>query len=289
MRWVKLTLPCPGPAEVAVDDLAVDLEQLGRDATWNVNSLNARLPRVMEWLSTVRPDVLCLQETKLADSSFPALDFLSIGYESVHHGNGQWNGVAILSRVGIDSVCAGFDDGEPPDRDTRLIWATCGGVRVGSVYVPNGRSREDEHYQYKLHWLRRLRRHLDMHHSPDELLVLLGDWNIAPTDQDVWDPRAFEGSTHVSADERAALHDLQSWGLVDVFRARYHSDGLFSYWDYRGGDFHQRRGMRIDYLLASTALASLSRGDLIDRNARKGTKPSDHAPVVGLFSLEADS
>jgi exodeoxyribonuclease-3 len=252
-------------------------------ATWNVNSLKARLPRVEEWVATVQPDVLCLQETKLADAQFPALTFSALGYESVHHGQGQWNGVAILSRVGLEDPLAGFDDGGSPDPDARLLWATCGGVRIASVYVPNGREVGHDHFHYKLAWLGRLRAHLDAHHDPSEALAVCGDWNIAPDDRDVWSPAAFEGSTHVTPAEREALEQVKAWGLVDVFRERYSEGGLFSYWDYRGGDFHQRRGMRIDYILASIALAKTSVSDLIDRNARKGQKPSDHAPVLALF------
>lgn len=256
-------------------------------ATWNVNSLNARMPRVEEWISTVQPDVLCLQETKMSDAQFPHMAFSALGYESVHHGFGRWNGVAILSRVGIDDVVSGFDDGrDDPDPDSRIIWATCGGVRVASVYVPNGRELDHDHYRYKLDWLGRLRTHLDRHHTPDELLVVLGDWNICPTSLDVWDESRFAGMTHVSQLERDALENVVEWGLVDTFRQRYGDAGdLFSYWDYRNGDFHKRRGLRIDYLMSSTALAQLCRADLVDRNARKGAKPSDHAPVLGLFDV----
>lgn len=252
-------------------------------ATWNVNSLNARMPRVEEWLDTVRPDVLCLQETKMTDAQFPAMTFSGMGYDSVHHGQGRWNGVAILSRVGLSDTLAGFDDGREPDPDARIVWATCDGVRVASVYVPNGREVGADHYRYKLDWLGRLRAHLDAHHTPDEPLVVCGDWNIAPSDLDVWDPAAFVGSTHVTPEERSALSHVMEWGLVDVFRHRYHDGGLYSYWDYRNGDFHQRRGMRIDYVLASTSLAAASVSDLVDRNARKGSKPSDHAPVLAWF------
>jgi exodeoxyribonuclease-3 len=251
-------------------------------ATWNVNSLKARMPRVEQWLATVQPDVLCMQETKLSDTQFPTMAFQAMGYESAHHGDGRWNGVAILSKVGLDDVLNGFDDGREPDVDTRLIWATCDGVRIGSVYVPNGRELDNDHYTYKLDWLGRLRNHLDAHHKPTDELAILGDWNIAPEDRDVWKPEAFTG-THVSAPERDALAHLKEWGLVDVFRERYTDGGLFSYWDYRAGDFHQKRGMRIDYVLASTELAAHSASDLIDRNARKGEKPSDHAPVLALF------
>jgi len=252
-------------------------------ATWNVNSLKARMPRVIEWLQLVRPDVLCLQETKLADDAFPALEFGALGYESVHHGQGRWNGVAILSRVGLSDPVAGFDDGRDPDVDARALWATCGGVRVCSVYVPNGRELDHDHYRYKLDWLGRLRAHLDRHHGPGEELVVLGDWNVAPTDDDVWSAVAFEGSTHVSGPERDALAHVRDWGLVDTLRDRYPQPGIYSYWDYRNGDFHKRRGMRIDYQLSSAPLASRCSADLIDRNARKGTKPSDHAPVLAVY------
>ncbi len=253
-------------------------------ATWNVNSLKARLPRVEEWVGRVQPDVLCMQETKMADADFPLLTFQEMGYEAVHHGEGRWNGVAILSRVGIDDVVYGFADGIEPDTDARLVTATCGGVRVLTVYVPNGRSLEDDHYQYKLSWLARLRAHLDAVADPATDVVVLGDWNIAPADRDVYDPKAFEGATHVSDRERKALDEIMGFGLVDVFRQRYEDGGLYSWWDYRGGNFHKKMGLRIDYLLASRSLAARSVSDLVDRNARKGQKPSDHAPVLGLFS-----
>lgn len=253
-------------------------------ATWNVNSLKARLPRVEEWVAQVRPDVLCMQETKMADGDFPLLTFQGMGYEAVHHGEGRWNGVAILSRVGIDDVVHGFADGIEPDTDARLVTATCGGVRVATVYVPNGRSVEDDHYQYKLSWLARLRAHLDAAADPTSDVVVLGDWNIAPDDRDVYDPKAFEGATHVTDRERKALDEIKGFGLVDVFRQRYEDDGLYSWWDYRGGNFHKKMGLRIDYLLASRSLAARSVSDLVDRNARKGQKPSDHAPVLGLFA-----
>ena len=255
-----------------------------RLATWNVNSLKARLFRVEEWLEEVQPDVVCLQETKLADGAFPSMAFQSLGYEAVHHGEGRWNGVAIVSRVGLADPQFGFgpDDDDP---EARLVWATCGGIRVASAYVPNGRELDHDHYRYKLGWLARLRANLDAKYTPDDLLVILGDWNVTPADIDVWSPKAFEGSTHVSPPERDAIATLVEWGLVDTLRERYPEPGIFSYWDYRNGDFHKRRGMRIDYLLSSTALAATCRADLIDRNARKGTKPSDHAPVLAEYDV----
>jgi exodeoxyribonuclease III len=255
-----------------------------RIATWNVNSLKARLPRVEEWLGYAEPDVLCLQETKLADSAFPALTFGAMGYEAAHCGQGQWNGVAILSRVGLDDVVAGFsDEVEDETTEARLLWATCGGVRVGTVYVPNGRMVGSEHYDAKLAWLERLRRHVASTCDPTRDMVLCGDFNVAPDDRDVWDPTKLHGGTHVSAPERAAVAALQEWGLVDVFRRCYSDAGLYSWWDYRAGDFHQHRGLRIDLVLATEPLARRASFALIDRFARKGKAPSDHAPLLVDF------
>ncbi len=251
-----------------------------RIATWNVNSLKIRLPRVEEWLSYARPDVLCLQETKLADAAFPHMAFSTLGYESVHYGDGRWNGVAILSRQGIDDIVNGFAAPLEPDPETRILTARCGGVLVSSVYVPNGRTVGSEHYDYKLEWIGKLRRHLDLVAASDGPVAVCGDFNIAPEDRDVWDPQAFIGSTHVSKAERDALRQLEGWGLVDAFRGRYGEAGLYSYWDYRAGDFHEHRGMRIDLVLLSKTLASTVTWALVDRNARKGKLPSDHAPVL---------
>ena len=251
-----------------------------RLATWNVNSLRARLPRVEEWIADVRPDVVCLQETKLAEDAFPHLAFEQLGYESVHHGQGQWNGVAIVSRVGLDDVVRGFADGDDPDPEARLVTATCGGVRVSSVYVPNGRSLDNDHYVYKLAWMKRLLAHLRVNESPDAPVVVTGDFNIAPDDRDVYDPAKFIGATHVSDAERESLRELEKWGLVDVFRRHHDEAGLYSWWDYRSGDFHQGRGLRIDLILGTEVVAQRSRWTIVDRNARKGQQPSDHAPVL---------
>lgn len=251
-----------------------------RLATWNVNSLKVRMPRVEAWLAEVQPDVVCMQETKLADGAFPAVAFQMLGYESAHHGQGQWNGVAILSRVGIIDVVANFADGEAPDAEARVLSATCGGVRVTSVYVPNGRALDHDHYRYKLAWMERLRAHVAATCTPDQPVVVAGDFNIAPDDRDVWDPAATAGATHVSPPEREALARLQAWGLRDVFREHHDEPRLYSWWDYRAGDFHQGRGMRIDLVLASAPLADRVRWCVIDRNARKGQQPSDHAPVL---------
>jgi exodeoxyribonuclease-3 len=257
-----------------------------RLVTWNVNSLKARMNRVLRWLEAFAPDVVCLQETKLADAAFPALAFEALGYESFHHGQGQWNGVAILSRVGLDDPVAGFADGGEPDTDARLAWASCGGVRVATCYVPNGRALDHDHYRYKLGWLDRLGADIGAVVDPQTDLVVCGDFNIAPEDRDVYDPKRFEGATHTSAPERDRLRALIDRGLVDVFREHYPQEGLYTWWDYRAGDFHNRKGMRIDLILATRALAASSGLVLIDRNERKGPKddpPSDHAPLFVDF------
>src|SRR5687767_8289609 len=191
------------------------------------------MPRVEEWLAYAEPDILCMQETKLSDSAFPHMTFSALGYDSVHHGSGQWNGVAILSRVGIEDPVYGFCEGIEADQDTRLISATCGGIRVHSVYVPNGRTVDSEHYRYKLSWFDRLRSHLESTTTPDDEVVVCGDYNVAPEDRDVWDPEKFVGSTHVTKEERDALKRLEAWGLEDAFRLCYQNDKLFTYWDYR--------------------------------------------------------
>ena len=254
------------------------------------------MPRVEEWLGYADVDVLCLQETKLSDKAFPAMAFQALGYESCHFGQGQWNGVAILSRAGISDVVNGFapglvratgDDAYTVGvlEEARLITATCGGVRVSSVYVPNGRDLGDPHYNAKLVWLSRLREHIATQSTPDQPVVVTGDFNIAPEDRDVWDIAKFASSTHVTPAERASLNDLCSWGLGDAFRELYQQDRLYTYWDYRAGDFHQHRGMRIDLLLASAPLLSKVSWGLVDRQARKGKLPSDHAPMIIDFGL----
>lgn len=252
-----------------------------RIATWNVNSLKARLPRVEEWIGYAQPDVLCMQETKLADEKFPTMTFTALGYDVAFHGEGRWNGVAIASRVGITDVTTGFDPVEPDERgQARFMSAECDGVRVACAYVPNGREVGCEHYDYKLEWLKRARGWLDARYKASEPLLLCGDINIAPEDRDVWSVAALEGATHISAPERDALARLCDWGLVDAFRLVYpDEDHLYSWWDYRAGSFHKGHGMRIDLLLVSSPLAKRVTYALMDRNARKGPQPSDHAPV----------
>jgi exodeoxyribonuclease-3 len=249
-----------------------------RIATWNVNSLPARLTRVEEWIEYAQPDVLCMQETKQADAAFPHAAFATLGYQTAHHGDGRWNGVALVSRVGLENVAIGLNS-DDDDQGTRLIAADCGGVRVHSVYVPNGRSLDSDQYPAKLAWLGRLQQLLADTCSPDDPVAVCGDFNVAPEDRDVWDVSEFEGATHVSPAERSALSALEGWGLVDVFRQLYDADELFSWWDYRAGNFHKHKGMRIDLVLMTEVLARAARYGLIDRNARKGQKPSDHAPL----------
>jgi exodeoxyribonuclease-3 len=252
-----------------------------RVVTWNVNSLKARLERVEQWLAECEPDIVCMQETKLADTAFPTMAFSALGYESAHHGEGRWNGVAILSRVGLDDVVEGFADDDAPDVEARLITATCGGIRVMSAYVPNGRALDHEHYEYKLRWLERLVTHLELTADPAGLTALCGDFNIAPADIDVRDAEKLVDSTHVSEPERKALRRLLDWGLEDVFRARFSDvERLYSWWDYRAGNFHKGIGMRIDLVLGSRPFAERVEWALIDRNARKGKSPSDHAPLI---------
>jgi exodeoxyribonuclease-3 len=252
-----------------------------RVATWNVNSVKIRVPRLLPWLDERQPDVVCLQETKLADEAFAVLlgtELAQRGYAVALHGEAQWNGVAILSRVGLDNVVRGLA-GAPgfPHPEARAVSATCGGIRVYSVYTPNGREPDSDHYQYKLAWLAALR---DVVRADAEAAIVCGDMNIAPTDADVFDPAAYVGQTHVTPPERAALADLQALGLQDVVREHWPTERVFSYWDYRAGMFHKDLGMRIDLVLASAPVATRVRAAWVDRQARKGTLPSDHAPVI---------
>jgi exodeoxyribonuclease-3 len=256
-----------------------------RLATWNVNSIVARLPRLLDWLSAVQPDVVCLQETKVADSAFPSTEVGALGYSAATCGAGRWNGVALLSRVGLESVVAVRwpAEDEVPELAGRAVAATCQGVRMWSVYVPNGRSLESPHYGYKLAWLGDLRGALarDLGSAPHGLAIC-GDFNIAPSDDDVWDPAEFVGSTHVSGPERDALRALLGLGLIDI-QPRALKGRPFTYWDYRAGMFHKGMGMRIDLVLLTADLAGTVGDAYIDREARKGTAPSDHAPVVVDF------
>jgi exodeoxyribonuclease-3 len=252
-----------------------------RLATWNVNSVRARLPRLLEWLADHRPDVLCVQETKCSADSFPADEVGALGYRVAAYGDGRWNGVAILSRIGLTDVATGFP-GEPglPQVEARAIAATCSGLRVWSIYVPNGRAPDSPHYTFKLRWLAALRDALAVEVRDDPPLVLCGDFNVAPTDDDVWDRAVFVGATHVTQPERAALAELRALGLHDVVPRAMKGSRPFTYWDYRAGMFHRDMGMRIDLVYATDAFAGWVRSAYVDRDARKGKSPSDHAPIV---------
>jgi len=252
-----------------------------RIATWNVNSVKQRVPRLLPWLDERQPHVVCLQETKLGDDAFQELlhdELERRGYEVATYGEAAWNGVAILSRVGLQDVLRGVP-GAPgfPHPEARAVAATCGGIRVYSVYVPNGRMPESDHYYYKLAWLAALK---DVVANGPQPAIVLGDFNIAPTDDDVFDPDAYIGETHVTPPERDALANLQSVGLHDIVREHWPTNRVFTYWDYRAGMFHKDLGMRIDLVLATNPIASRVQAAWVDRHARKGTLPSDHAPVI---------
>ena len=263
-----------------------------RIATWNVNSLNARLDKVWWWLERARPDVLLMQETKLADAAAPHDAFRERGYQLAHHGEGRWNGVAIASRIGLDQVISSFGDpprapstpevgDDEPLAEARMVSAVCGGIRVVSLYAPNGRSVDSEFYRAKLAWYDRLARWLGSSCDPGQPLLLGGDFNVAPEDADVWDPARCHGGTHVSPPERDAFARLGRWGLVDAYRLHCKEPERYTWWDYRAGNFHKNFGMRIDHLLVTGPLADRVRWAEIDREARKGKPlPSDHAPLV---------
>jgi exodeoxyribonuclease III len=263
-----------------------------RIATWNVNSLKARLEKVVWWLHRARPDVLLMQETKLTDADAPVAAFRDLGYELAHHGEGRWNGVAVASRLGIADVVTNFGDpmraarthetgDDEPFAEARMIAASCGDVRVVSVYAPNGRKVDSSFYEAKLAWYERLTRWLAEAAHHDGALFVGGDFNVAPADADVWNPAAAHGATHVSPREREAFAALCRWGLVDAYRAHHPEPGRYTWWDYRAGDFHRNWGMRIDHLLVTKPLAARVVWAEIDREARKGKPtPSDHAPLV---------
>ncbi|MGV9380042.1 exodeoxyribonuclease III [Nonomuraea sp. NPDC003707] len=253
-----------------------------RLATWNVNSVKARLPRLLEWLAEAKPDILCLQETKCSAQAFPTAEVAELGYAAAAHGDGRWNGVALLSRVGLDDVILGFpgelNGVEAVAPEARAIAATCAGLRVWSLYAPNGRTVDSPHYAYKLAWFAALRDALAAETAMP--LAVCGDYNVAPTDADVWDPALFVGATHVTPAERRALADLRALGLHDVVPTPMKGPHPFTYWDYRAGMFHQNQGMRIDLVYASADVAGRVRSAYVDREARKGKGPSDHAPIV---------
>jgi len=252
-------------------------------ATWNVNSIRKRLDRVIPWLAEHRPDVLCVQETKVEDNEFPRLEIEAAGYHVTCHGQKTYNGVALLSREPVTGVSRGFADGED-DSQARFLVATVGDVRVGTVYVPNGQAVGTEKFAYKLAWLARWKRWLSVHADPGSLLALCGDLNIAPDDRDVYDPEGWKDQVLCHPDERSALAELYRWGLTDVFRQHHAEGGLYSWWDYRQLGFPKNLGLRIDLVLCTQSLTARCTSVTIDRNARKGKNPSDHAPVIAEFA-----
>lgn len=254
-------------------------------ASWNVNSIRARLLRVLPWLSENAPDVLCLQETKVEDALFPREDIERLGYRIALLGQKTYNGVAILVRGDEPTqITCGFDDGVA-DEQARFIAATVRGVRIASLYVPNGQAVGSDKFAYKLAWLRRCRAWLCAHGQVAEPLVLCGDFNVAPEDRDVHDPAEWKDQVLCHPDERAGFAALLDWGLQDVVRRHRPEAGLFTWWDYRQLSFPRNRGLRIDHILATPTMAERSRDASIDRNARKGKEASDHAPVLATFDV----
>lgn len=250
--------------------------------TWNVNSIRARKERVLAWLTAQQPEIVCLQETKVIDDTFPRSDFEALGYHVTVSGQRTYNGVAILSRSAPSDVVRHFGDGEP-ELEARFLTASVGDLRVVCVYVPNGQVVGSDRFAYKLNWLNRLRRYLDHHCDPTGLLALCGDLNIAPEPRDVHDPVAWQDTVLFHPQARAALYELCAWGLVDAFRLHHKEDGLYSWWDYRQLAFPKNRGLRIDHILVTQSLVKCCTGARIDRDARKGQGASDHAPVTAEF------
>ncbi|MCM2425408.1 exodeoxyribonuclease III [Streptomyces sp. RKAG337] len=253
-----------------------------RIATWNVNSITARLPRLLAWLESTGTDVLCLQETKCSLEQFPFDELRELGYEAAVNATGRWNGVALLSKAGLEDVVTGLPGGPEYEgvEEPRAVSATCGGVRVWSVYVPNGREVAHEHFAYKLQWFEALRAAVAEDAAGPRPFAVLGDYNVAPTDEDVWDLSQFEGATHVTPEERAALAALREAGLTDVVPRPLKYDRPYTYWDYRQLGFPKNRGMRIDLVYGNEAFAKAVTDSYVDREERKGKGASDHAPVV---------
>lgn len=253
-------------------------------ATWNVNSINARMTHLADWIAAADPDVICLQETKCVDESFPYQEIFDLGYYSAFYGQKSYNGVAILSKLDPADVVKGFPEDEE-DSHKRLIAATIGSVRVVNTYIPNGSELWSDKFKFKLDWLQRLRRMFDDDYELNENVLLCGDFNVAPDPLDVWNPAAWEGHIHFSRPERAAIHFVKQWGFVDVFRLLNGDVREYSWWDYRAGAFQRNQGLRIDHIWTSPALAEKCTGVWIDREPRKQDRPSDHTPVIAEFEL----
>jgi len=251
-------------------------------ATWNVNSILARLPNVTRWLDEVRPDVLCMQETKVADDKFPADVFRERGYNCLFFGQPTYNGVAILTRTDGETKQCGYPD-DVDDAPARLVATSVDGIKIVNVYVPNGQMVGSEKYQYKLEWLKRLRRFFDENYQTSESVLLCGDFNVAPEERDVHDVRLWQGRILFSEPERAAIQDVKEWGFTDAFRLHNEAGGNFSWWDYRAGAFRRNMGLRIDHIWISRPLLARNTSTWIDMNPRTWERPSDHAPVVAAF------
>ncbi len=251
-------------------------------ATWNINSVRMRLPRLLDWLQRRQPSVVCLQETKVVDEDFPAAPLAEAGYQCIVNGQKAYNGVAILTKFPARDVVRALP-GDASDSDCRMLSATIEGMRIFNMYAPNGQSVESEKYRYKLAWFQRLRAVLDGC-DPKAEVLLCGDFNVAPEDLDVWDPEQWRGQILCSDPERGAFGKILEWGFVDTLRFHHPEAGVYTWWDYRGGAFHRGWGMRIDHILASAPLARRCTGVEVDREERKGEKPSDHAPVIASFS-----
>ena len=252
--------------------------------TWNINSIRARTQRLVGWLDANRPDVVCLQETKVEDAQFPLEAIEKLGYRAVMFGQKSYNGVAILSTAELSDVSRGFGD-DPADDEARVIAATTHGIRVVNVYVPNGQELTSDRYPYKLAWYGRLRAFLERTTSPDQPVVVCGDMNVTADDHDVWSPEAWRNQIHCSPPEREALATMRAWGLDDVFRVLQPQGGVWSWWDYRGVSFFKDQGLRIDHILTTKVLTAKCVSCVIDRAARKGQDASDHAPVIATFGL----
>ena len=253
-------------------------------ATWNVNSINIRMPQLLKWLDDTKTDVVCLQETKCVDENFPADALREAGYEAAFMGQKSYNGVAIISKFPISDVQRNFldDDDESPKR---MIAATVNGVRIVNTYIPNGTELWTDKFTFKLDWLQRLRRYFDDLCDRNSDVLLCGDFNVAMEDLDVWSVPAWEGKLHFTKPERAAMYNVKQWGFVDLFRKMNGDAKKFSWWNYREGAWQRDRGLRIDYIWTSKSLANKCTGCWIDRDPRASEKPSDHAPVVAEFTI----
>ncbi|MEP6787360.1 MAG: exodeoxyribonuclease III [Acidobacteriota bacterium] len=253
-------------------------------ATWNVNSINVRMPQLLPWLEAVEPDVVCIQETKTVDENFPAATLKDAGYEAAFTGEKSYNGVAIISKFPIDDVQKSFP-GDLDDAPRRMIAATINGIRIVNTYVPNGNELWSDKFKFKLDWLQSLRRFFDENCDTGREVLLAGDFNVVMDDPDTWDPAGMAGKLHFSKPERAAMHFVKQFGFTDIFRQMNGDVREFSWWDYRAGSWQKNHGLRIDHIWTSQPLADKCTGCWIDKSTRALTLPSDHAPVVAEFSV----